>query len=1275
MMWLQGTKQVLRAILIAVCTGILSFPVFLPAATPLDDIPGIARLPQAELAKSLPVRIEGRITLVLPGRKVVYLDADGVSIAVKLSKELSNLVIGRSARVEGNTIANRAWRIIGNKIQLLEDKQIVSETPILSVAEFLDAPRRQQVVELRGVVRQRKTSYGSSDIVLTDGSQSIAIKIFGVSTAGEPKRLLYSTSRIRGVAIQQGKNLLLETFGWSSVQVETPEAKFPFQVPLLTIADVLQIPRDEFPPQCVKIRGRLSELRSDGGILLNAGADRIELVPPTDEDMEMEIGNVIEALGFVSLAPDGESIQLEQVRTRTLGLPYAVAKDPAHADNWPRYVPLIGGLKRVRSLSREYLEFRPPVRASGNIMHVDPTQKKFVLQDAHAGVEVVSFQADFAVRPGAHVRVVGHAQRGSAATVIGDAKVTRLSDSRIADAIVPTVSGLAAGNYDGTWIELTGVGRRFQKNPEGHELQLAHEGSSITVRFPAGMRTDEVGDFVDAWIRVVGLAQTIRNGRGEASGTAINVSNRKGVTILDAAPAIESIEELPIAALGRVNPGEQFTRRYRTRGSVVLAWPNLVYLSDGTNSVRVFPVASTSVKAGQLVQAVGFPNINPPHADLNDAVIMPTEKIAELSPRSISSGERLATGNPNEFIEVDANLVKQVAGSSEAVLIVRSGAETFSASLPKSLFNERLMSLLEGSRLRLRGVLNIETDSNGRNRTARLLLPDAKAVVLLQAPPWWTVERLLSALALMAFAVTLALWRSVRLQRQVADSEGRLTSAALASPVAVVIISAKDGRILEINDRFRTDLGFARKEDVIGQSLEGMGVWSDPNSLKRLQRIAASKDEHLHTTWKTGDAKPRAMVLSAEALEFDSHPCLVVSGVDVTEKTELLEQLRDSQKMEAVGQLAAGVAHDFNNLLTIIQGNAEIIEEELEKDSPIHEFNEEVVQAGSRAAELTRQLLAFSRKQVLLENSLELGDVIHSSVRMLRRLLPETVAVEFEKSDEQHWIRADRGMLEQILINLAVNARDAISGPGTVSLTIDETELDADEAEIYPDAAPGRFVRLTISDTGEGMDQATQARIFEPFFTTKDVGKGTGLGLSTVYGIIRQHHGWINVTSEPQRGTSFQIYLPRSEPKQPEDTDETPTDTNLRGDEKVLLVEDESSVRRITAAVLTRAGYDVVQAEDGVAALAEWEQQDGGFDLLLSDVLMPNNVNGVELAHRLFTMKPNLKVILISGYSDDNIDSAELDQMGAIFINKPVAQDELLGRMRDLFDAAPAVKS
>ena len=1272
---LHGTRQELRTILFVICAWIL-FPLgSLSAAAPLDSIPAITRLSKDELAQSLPVRIEGRITLVLPGRNVIYLDAEGVSVAVKLSKMPTKLTIGRSARVEGKTIARRVWRVIGNEIHLLNGDQVVSETPVLSVSEYLAAPMRQQVVELRGVVRQRKTGYGRADILLTDGSRSIPITIHGVSNNDEPERLLYSRSRIRGVAIQQGEGLFLETFGWSSVQVEAPESKFPFRRPALPLADAMRFSTDEFPTNSILIRGRLGELRSDGGILLEDGPDSIELILPADADVELEVGNVIDALGFLVPTSDGSGIRMEQVRTRVLGLHFAASKNPANVDDWPRYTPLIGGLKRVRSLSHEHLKYRPPVRARGNIMHVDPSRKKFVLQDTHAGIEVVSFQADFALRPGAHVRVLGHAKRGAAATVISDATVSRLSDSHIADAIVPTAAGLSAGSYDGTWIEVTGVGRRIQPVTEGHELQLAHEGSRITVRLPAAMKPGFVNGLVDAWIRVVGLAQTLRNGRGEADGTAIDVSNKAGVTVLDTAPAVAQIEEHPIADLGRVNPGERFTRRYRTHGSVVLAWPNLVYLADGTNALRVFPVASSSVEIGQIVQAIGFPDIDPPHVNLDDAMLIPTDENSEISPRPIGSNERLATGNPNEFIEVETILVKQVAGSSEAVLIVRSGAETFSASLPKSLFDERLMALLEGSRLRLRGVLNIDTDSNGRNRTARLLLPDAKAVVLLQAPPWWTVERLLAALALMACAVTLALLRSARLQRQVADSEGRLTSAALASPVAVVILSAENGRILEINDRFRTDLGLLRKEDAVGQNLDGLGVWSDPKSLKRLRRIAASKDEHLHTTWKTGDDKPRAMVLSAEALEFDSHPCLVVSGVDVTEKAELIEQLRDSQKMEAVGQLAAGVAHDFNNLLTIIQGNAEIIEEELEKNSPIHEFNEEVVQAGTRAAELTRQLLAFSRKQVLLENSLELSDVIHSSVRMLRRLLPENVELEFEKSDEQHWIRADRGMLEQILINLAVNARDAMNGPGTVSLVIDETELDADEAEMYPDAAPGHFVRLTVSDTGRGMDQATQARIFEPFFTTKDVGKGTGLGLSTVYGIIRQHHGWINVTSEPERGASFMIYLPLSEKEQPAETDEAPSDTNLRGDERVLLVEDETAVRRITASVLSRAGYQVVQAEDGVAALAAWKKQDGNFDLLLSDVLMPNNINGVELAHRLFTMKPRLKVILISGYSDDNIESSDLDQMGAIFINKPVAQNELLERIRDLLDAAPAGKS
>jgi len=389
-------------------------------------------------------------------------------------------------------------------------------------------------------------------------------------------------------------------------------------------------------------------------------------------------------------------------------------------------------------------------------------------------------------------------------------------------------------------------------------------------------------------------------------------------------------------------------------------------------------------------------------------------------------------------------------------------------------------------------------------------------------------------------------------------------------------------------------------------------------------------------------------------------------GIDVTERRQLEEQYRQSQKIEAVGQLAGSVAHDFNNLLTAILGYCELLIDTVDPESPHQDSLGEIRRAGESAASLTRQLLAFGRRQILEPRLLNLRDSVRRLEPMLRRLIGEDIAVAVRASDPVGLIRADAGQIEQVILNLALNARDAMPGGGHLTIEVADVNLDRAYVRRHAGTAEGSFVMLAVSDTGTGMDQATQARLFEPFFTTKPKGRGTGLGLSTVHGIVKQSEGTIWVYSEPGRGSTFKIYLPRAEEASgdPEHAEHLPA-PNLGGSETVLVVEDEMGVRDLVRRVLERYGYRVLVTATPREALVIAGGESQPIELLLSDVVLPE-MTGPALATEVRALQPGIRVLYMSGYTDSDIVHRGVLVEGTPFLQKPFTPQTLARKVREV---------
>jgi two-component system, cell cycle sensor histidine kinase and response regulator CckA len=401
-----------------------------------------------------------------------------------------------------------------------------------------------------------------------------------------------------------------------------------------------------------------------------------------------------------------------------------------------------------------------------------------------------------------------------------------------------------------------------------------------------------------------------------------------------------------------------------------------------------------------------------------------------------------------------------------------------------------------------------------------------------------------------------------------------------------------------------------------------------------------------------------------------------VQGIarDITERKRMEkalraseDQLRQSQKMEAIGQLAGGVAHDFNNLLTAINGYSALALRRLGEDHPVQPYLEEIKKAGDRAANLTRQLLAFGRKQILQPLSINLNDVVRDMNKMLKRLIGEDVQLIANLRPDLNRIQADPGQVEQVLVNLVVNSRDAMPRGGTITIETANVKLDEAYASKLVGLSAGDYVMLAISDTGTGMDQETQKRIFEPFFTTKEKGKGTGLGLSTVYGIIRQSGGNIWVYTEPGEGTTFKVYMPQIEAEVGGSVIPHSSSIMQDGNETVLLVEDEEMVRKLASQLLKESGYSVLEASGGDEAMDICKTYQEPIDLLITDVVMPK-MSGRDVAAQLKTLHPETRVLFMSGYTDDAIVHHGIVDSDIAFIQKPFSATSLTQKIREVLD-------
>ncbi len=511
-----------------------------------------------------------------------------------------------------------------------------------------------------------------------------------------------------------------------------------------------------------------------------------------------------------------------------------------------------------------------------------------------------------------------------------------------------------------------------------------------------------------------------------------------------------------------------------------------------------------------------------------------------------------------------------------------------------------------------------------------------------------------------------------RYEEALRRSEARSRSLILSAAFGICRCTL-GGRFLDVNPALITMLGYSSVEDLLRLNVR-RDVFVSPQGLDRLaddfNRTGSLNG--VEVQWRRKDGRVIIVRLSGSASVTADEPeeVLELIAEDITDRRQLEEQLRQAQKMDAVGRLAGGVAHDFNNLLMVINGYTEVLLEQLDPNSDHHHKVESIQQAADRAATLTRQLLAFSRKQLLELKVVDVNTVVADMERLLRPLIGENIELLTRLSTDTGRTRADAGQLEQVIMNLVVNAKDSMPEGGKLTLQTRDVTVPHNFSE-HRFIQPGRYAVISVSDTGHGMDKETQSRIFEPFFTTKEKGKGTGLGLSTVYGIVKQSSGYVFAESEIGAGTTFHVYLPRVEESAEELAPAQAQPNDAGGCETVLLVEDEESVRELVRVTLTSRGYNVLEAENGEAGLQIAESHKKPIDILITDVVMPG-IGGRELARKLVALRPGISVLYLSGYTEDAVITQGALGPNNAFLQKPFTLQNLAKKVREVIRAKSA---
>ena len=1278
---------------VAILVSLLPVTGVAQEVTTVTNLGQLSLVPLEKAKTSQKCELTGVVTYVDSRQQYFHLQDETGAAQIRLERGWQFPLLSQRVRIKGNTaVQSDKVVVVKSSIDYLGDAR-PPEAPVRKIKQLAAGDEMFRLVNARGVVRRLSLDPdGRLVLHLYDGKNFITASFNAGAPFAEIQRQLYgAVVLVKGVVQPQtgGKDApraaLRSTNPSEIVIVQRCDDPFlkavskPFEmIPALDGLADLEAMKDpftkilEWDPSLYRVRCRVEEVRTRLSIRVKESSrtftiENQEGLPPVIP------GDEIEAVGFPEKNNAGKFLGNARVRV--------VKSSDLPAGSKANYLHFLHAAQEIRQLRPEAAATAIPVRLFGTATHVGKVYTDFFVQDATGAVYVtVMPRRPPNLQPGSQVIVSGVTDKGTFSPCIINAAVTVLPPGNLPrpDAINP--EDIPSGRMDAMWVELDGIVQQLIKGTNYQRLRIASRVGQVNILIANG---EDLSSFMDRRVRVNGVYLSNFRKRTQTQGFEIMTPSAKHMTLLDTAPATAiTPKRRDIGKLLEFDPVHEPGRQSFIAGMVTAhAGSDSFFMQDSTGGIFVQLRENEPLPPlGKVVGTQGYPESNGRSLTLREAMIRETTEVFSIVPYAYSSIDELlepkeGKSDPeaslppvgaNRLVVVEGEFALFSSPGDQLVLELTQGDNRrFKAVLP-SLPAENLQKIngiQPGSHLRLTGVCRTQGDSDLGVIGVEINLRTFEDIEVLQRPPWWTQGRILKLLyaagVLLFLAVVTVVYFRYRLRRQSREINERLTRELhledryreLVENANDLIFSLDSGGIIrDWNNAGEAIIGLSR-DQLIGQPLSHFLA---PGTEKDVTTLYSDKPERILLNLRTARQQAVTIEVATRPMLENGLPVgLQAIGRDVTERNRLEERTREIAKMQAVGRLAGGVAHDFNNLLTVINGNCELLIRQTPSNPLQRELLEEVKTAGTQAASVTRQLLAFGRRTVINPKPLNLNQVIQDLARVLKRAIGDSISLCFRPDAEVELVRVDPGSLEQAILNLVVNARDAMPDGGT--LTVRTCNL------------PDGWVRLEVSDNGHGMSPEIMQRIFEPYFTTKPNGHGTGLGLAMVSGFVEQSSGRISVRSEPGAGTTFQlefestrqdgisgIILPASL------TPSRPNDGQI-----ILLVEDEPSVQLLEKRILESGKYNVIAAGSAEEALEIMASHTGPLDMLVTDVVMPGK-NGRELAEELRRQRPDLRVLFMSGYTPDEVLREGVEADAAQFLQKPFTPSDLLRKVREI---------
>ena len=1245
-------------------------------------------LPLPEARRGYPVGIEGVVLYADAQSHILWLhDATGMQ-SVELPEGSPEPQAGDLITLQGRS------GVQGTKVKILEPSltiQGTGELPApksLPYGDIMAGKVPAYRVHFTGVIHSLNTTTERLHLEVMVEKRFRIWVIVKEYAAKDLARLVDATVEVTGVPDLRSD----PEEGFAPVQVFVPRladvvvfgsgSADPFSVPLVEIGTVADRFRKARELRRLKVRGKVltQEFGRSLRIEDRTGVITIRSLLQT----RAQTGDLVEVVGF-PWQDSEDSISLERAVFRIVD-----AGNPTPAAP-KKGMPLLRQVQAIRALTPEEATRQYPVEINATVTYYDSRWRVFFVQDSTAGIYVRSGEQQFHLVPGDRVKISGHTDPGGYAPLIELSHLVVTGKGELPEARNVSFGQLLTGSEDSQWVELTGMVRSLRNIDRHLQIELAGSRALFTAVIPGWDQRPLPNAWVGSLVRLRGVCGVKTNTQRQMLGIYLHVPGEDFIEFVQ--PLVEdpfSLPETPIAQLLRFSPVTTPEQLVKVSGIVVYRdATGLTALQDAESGMFVRLVGDKAPQLGDRVEVLGFPTVGagaysptleyPRWRTVDQPGIPPAEEVV--------ASELEAGSHDGRRVALEARLLENLTESARPSLTLQANQTVFNAMIEGVENDASLSALRKGSILRVSGVCQVHLDTWSRPKAFGLLVARPEQdILLVRQPPWLRRGHVLLAAGVLAVTVLSALVWVASLRRKVKqqtlhiqdhyEQQVRLQERYrdLFENASDIIFTLNDeGRFTSLNHSAEKAFGAPREELLQTSLYDKVDGQCRPRLREVLQRLAEGEvAPTIELTVRGQDGQDIIMETTTRAIRRVGDPigyqCI---ARDVAERRQLEAQLRQMQKMESIGQLAAGVAHDYNNLMTIVIGHTEMLLAD-SVEPWLAESLQEVAQAAHRAADLTRQLLAFSRRQLMSPKSLDLNKTVRDLSKMLGRLLGEHIALTCDLTEESSFLMADIGMLEQVIVNLAVNARDAMPEGGMLHIGTVVTRVDDTHTRRNSEARPGEFVCLVVRDAGIGMDAYTLARAFEPFFTTKEVGKGTGLGLSTVFGIVKQHEGWIEAESEPDSGSTFRVFFPRCPEHEPLEQ-ARPKKTAATGNETVLAVEDEPQVLQLLVDVLERTGYRVHSAGNGPDALVHWQRHQGQIDLLVTDMVMPGGMTGTQLARRLRQDQPDLKIVYCSGYSTDLFAIAGSLRPGEAILPKPFVPFTLTKTVRDCLDDKPPV--